>query len=102
YTSTDSGVTWTDRSISDSTIAGDKNWNTIAMSSDGSKLTAGAWRGHLYTSTDSGATWMDQSDINSTIAGNRNWDSIAMLPDGSRIIAVVNGEYIYGTVNPWY
>ena len=68
YTSTDSGVTWTNRGTAGSTIAGNKNWQAIAMSSVGSKLAAVVGDvltyggGHLYTSTDSGATWTDRSE----------------------------------------
>ena len=65
YTATISGsaVTWTDRSTAGSVIAGNKNWQAIAMSSNGSKLAAVVNIGHLYTASISGSTvtWTDRS-----------------------------------------
>ena len=50
YTSSDSGVNWTER-----TSAGSKNWMSIAISSDGSRIVAGLQEnGYIYTSTDDG------------------------------------------------
>jgi len=41
YTSSNSGAKWTDRSTTGSEIEGNKDWESIAMSSDGQKLAAG-------------------------------------------------------------
>ena len=49
YTSTDSGVTWTER-----TSAGSRRWGSITSSTDGTRLAVATW-GYIYTSTDSGA-----------------------------------------------
>ena len=95
YTSTDSGVTWTNRGTAGSTIAGRKHWRAIAMSSDGSKLAAVEYRGHLYTSTDSGVTWTDRGTTGSTIAGNKKWQAIAMSSNGSKLAAVEYRGHLY-------
>jgi len=43
-------------------IAGNKNWQSIAMFEDGEKLAAVVYGGHLYTSSNSGAAWVDRSE----------------------------------------
>jgi hypothetical protein len=49
YTSSDSGATWTER-----TTAGSRNWQSIASSSDGSKLAAVAYGGNIWLATTEG------------------------------------------------
>jgi len=85
YTSTDSGVTWTEQ-----TGAGERDWRSIASSADGTKLAAAVYDGPIYTSTDSGSTWTQQTD-----AGSRGWQSIASSADGTKLAAVVWGGSIY-------
>ncbi|MBF0518160.1 MAG: hypothetical protein HQK92_00365 [Nitrospirae bacterium] len=90
YTSTDSGANWDNR-----TGAGRRRWSSIASSSDGIKLAAGAIiNSYIYTSTDSGATW-----DNRTGAGRRRWFSITSSSDGAKLAAVVNSGYIYTSTN---
>jgi len=72
------------------TIAGNKAWRSIAMSSDGQKIAAVVRGGHIYTSSDGGATWTER-----TSAGNKAWRSIAMSSNGQKIAAGVWGGYIY-------
>ena len=67
-------------------------WQSIASSSDGSKLAAVVSGGSIYTSSDSGATWTEQ-----TAAGSRNWTSIASSSDGSKLAAVVLGGSLYAS-----
>jgi hypothetical protein len=85
YTSTDSGVTWTE-----DTSSGYQNWNSITSSADGTKLAAVAYNGYIYTSTDSGVTWTEY-----TSSDYRNWYSITSSADGTKLAAVVLGGYIY-------
>jgi len=62
YTSSNSGAAWTNRSTATgSAIAGNRNWQSTAISDDGQELAAAAWNGHIYTSFDSGAAWVDRS-----------------------------------------
>lgn len=87
YTSSDSGVTWTQR-----TSAGIRSWLSIVSSSNGTKLAAIVGNGgYIYTSSDSGETWTQR-----TSAGSRNWNAIASSDDGVKLVAAVtNGGYIY-------
>ena len=92
YTSTNSGVTWTE-----ATSAGSRAWSSITSSSDGTKLAAtigGYDDDYIYTSTDSGATWTEQ-----TSAGSRNWYSITSSSDGTKLAAVVWSGSIYTSGN---
>ena len=86
YTSTDSGVTWTQR------ITTPNGWAYVASSSDGSKLVAISRLspGYIYTSTDSGVTWTQR-----TGSGSRNWEGVASSSDGTKLVAAENGGYIY-------
>lgn len=85
YTSTDGGASWIER-----TGAGSKNWNSIAVSADGSDIVAVAANSNIYTSSDTGATWIEQ-----TGSGSRKWRAVAMSEDGTKIAAAVYGGYIY-------
>ena len=85
YTSTDSGATWTAR-----TIAGARAWYAIASSADGTKLAAAAngyVDAYIYTSTDSGATWVER-----TSAGSRHWYQITSSADGTKLAALGNNS----------
>jgi hypothetical protein len=73
YISTDSGATWTPRSIVN-------NWYSVASSSDGTKLIACATGGQIYVSSDSGLTWTAQESA-------RDWCSVASSADGKRLMA---------------
>lgn len=86
YTSTDSGVTWTEQ-----TVTGTHGWTFTTSSQDGTKLVAvDGYSGYIYTSADSGATWTER-----TSAGSRYWTSVASSTDGTKLAAVVGGGYIY-------
>ena len=71
-------------------IGDQSSWQSIASSSDGSKLAAVVSGGSVYTSSDSGATWTEQ-----TAAGSRYWQSIASSSDGTKLAAVAYGGSIY-------
>ena len=58
-----------------------RNWQSVAMSSDGTKMVAVVYGGQIYTSTDSGVTWV-------AIAGTTGgWKSVAMSSDGTKMVA---------------
>jgi len=70
--------------------AGQRNWQSITSSSDGTKLAAVVDNGYIYTSIDSGNTWVQKtSDV------TRSWRSITSSSDGTKLTAVVSGGYIY-------
>lgn len=77
WTSTDAGVTWTER-----TSAGARNWNGICSSTDGTKLAAISSAGKIYTSADSGATWTER---NSGVTGD--WGVVTCSADGLKLFA---------------
>jgi prepilin-type N-terminal cleavage/methylation domain-containing protein len=94
YTSTDSGVTWVER-----TSSGKRSWNyTIESSADGTKIVAAAATdysstpnvpGGIYTSTDSGATWTTQTSL-----GDQYWTGVAISADGTKIAVAGNSLYV--------
>ncbi len=75
WTSTDSGSTWTQTSLSPET------WYCLAMSTEGDELIAAAHGGPIFVSTDLGKTWAQ------TDAPNTNWYAIACSADGHKVIA---------------
>ncbi|EKU23449.1 hypothetical protein NGA_0694700, partial [Nannochloropsis gaditana CCMP526] len=97
WTSTDAGVTWTER-LDDEP----RRWRSIASSSDGTNLAAvnrdrlnfPIQDGNIWTSTDAGATWTAR-----TAAGSHNWISIASSSDGTNLAAVVSGGSIWTSTN---
>src|SRR5580693_5055020 len=68
----------------------DFEWQSVACSSDGSKLTAAAYDdeqgdgGPVYTSTNSGATWTMTSALT-----NCSWQSVASSTNGAKLAAAV-------------
>jgi hypothetical protein len=89
HTSTDGGVTWTERPT-----AGLRSWADVASSADGMKLVAGGWGTYLSTSADGGVTWTEH-----TGAGLRDWITVASSADGMKLVAGVNGGYLYTSVD---
>ena len=110
YTSTDGGVTWTDR-----TTAGTRGWQSITSSADGTKLAATVdcgsvaspgycyTGGDIYTSTNSGATWTN--DTTGTGASGWFWGPITSSFDGTKLAAASQGDingnnaYVYTSTN---
>jgi hypothetical protein len=92
YTSTNSGVTWTQP-----TVPGTNTFFKAASSADGTKLVAvsgGApsLSGPIYISTNSGVTWT------STASPQRNWLSVASSANGNKLAAIGDGS-IYVSVD---
>jgi hypothetical protein len=84
WTSSDSGITWTERPAS-----GARYWSDIASSSDGTKLVALAYPGGIWTSSDSGVTWTERVS-----AGYRDWGAVASNADGATLVASWNNGNI--------
>lgn len=89
YTSSDSGLTWTNR-----TNAPGGQWYAIDMSDDGTKLIAAVYGGGIYTSTDSGANWTLQST-----PGNKNWFAVTISSDGTKMAVAPDGGDIFTSAN---
>jgi photosystem II stability/assembly factor-like uncharacterized protein len=83
YTSTDSGITWTQRGVNN------QDGPSVASSADGSKLVVVDKGGNIYTSTDSGVSWTQR------ISNQHSWYSVASSSDGSKLVAVTYNGYIY-------
>jgi phage pi2 protein 07 len=69
------------------------NWRHFAVSSDGAIMYA-CNTSNIYQSTDLGHTWNLLGG-----AGLRNWYGIACSSDGAKVVAVVNGGFIYTSIN---
>jgi hypothetical protein len=65
------------------------NWDSIASSSDGSKLIASIYSGGVYASTDFGTTW---TETNLTVG---DWRSVACSANGGKLFAALYGTGIY-------
>ncbi len=86
YTSTDGGVTWTER-----TGAGERFWTDVTSSQNGVRVAAvDGNNGYVYTSNDSGVTWTQR-----TGAGARPWTAIDASANGQRLVAVGTDTYVY-------
>ena len=98
YTSTDSGATWTKREPAGSGI--EKNWSSIASSSDGSILLAcdatsqsTEFKGFLWTSTDGGATWIKREPAGTDV--QKTWREVSMSSDGTKMMACADSDFAY-------
>ena len=93
YTSTDSGITWTPRTVPGILTA---QWVGFASSSDGTKLVTGdPNNGYIYTSTDSGITWTARQT-----SFTSNWRAFASSSDGTILITGhISSGYIYTSTN---
>lgn len=85
FASSDSGTTWTDRSVS-----GRDGWDSVVSSANGLTLATGSYNGYLLTSFDAGVTWTDRSP-----PGTHFWTSVAASNDGMKLAAIETGGYIY-------
>ena len=85
YTSSDSGVSWTERQPAGD---GNKGWKGVASDSDGSHLVASYYNGYVYTSADSGATWTQSSTYG-------RWEAVASDDDGTNLIAAAYSRRLY-------
>jgi len=63
-------------------------WFDLASSSDGTKLVAVVYGGHVYTSTDSGVNWIER-------VGSVDWYAVASSSDGTKLVVVIDGGQIY-------
>jgi hypothetical protein len=63
-------------------------WQSVASSSDGSKLIAAVTNGPLYLSADSGVSWTVREVA-------RNWTGVASSADGTKLVAVEDNGQIH-------
>lgn len=72
------------------------SWNSIASSSDGTKLAAAASPGGIFTSTNSGTTWIQTSAPNTENGGN---EVVASSGDGTKLVASAYYVGIFTSAN---
>ncbi len=95
WTSTNGGVTWTDRTAS--SAAHGLVWRGVASDATGTNLVSVASSagvlvptGSIWTSTDSGATWTDCTMVTSP-TGSQAWQAVASDATGQNLVAVGTG-----------
>lgn len=67
-----------------------RNWNSVAVSADGSNLLATVEGGRLYQSRNSGLTWIPRESV-------RGWKDVAASANGMRLIAAGDNKiYLSG------
>jgi hypothetical protein len=102
WTSTNSGLAWTNRTAG--TAASGMNWTAVASDASGANLVAvstpeGVYLadggiaetgGGIWTSTDSGAHWTNRTA--GTSASTENWYSVASDSTGAHLVAVTEAD----------
>jgi hypothetical protein len=92
WTSADGGQAWLER-----TSAGSRNWDSVASSSNGTKLIAADASGSLWTSSDSGVTWTERPAAGPS---PQAWSAVAISANGTYAVAAagipgIASGYIY-------
>jgi photosystem II stability/assembly factor-like uncharacterized protein len=90
YISEDYGQTWLN--VSDANNLDDRNWESIAMSSDGHYQTAIENGGEIYVSRDYGHTWLF---VDNPLVIDKLWESISISATGQYQTALEKGGKIY-------
>jgi hypothetical protein len=81
YTSSNAGVTWTQRDSS-------RNWKGVSLSDNGSNQTAAGWATNIYTASSYGASWISRDSA-------RVWFDTHVSPSGIHQVAAEAGGRIY-------
>jgi hypothetical protein len=92
YTSTDSGMSW-QKTAAPTLDPAIPNWDSVASSSDGTKLVAGCIAdypniGFISVSKDAGTTWTTHEGVGQCY-------SLASSSDGTKLVAAAGGFGIY-------
>ena len=93
YKTTNNGTSWIDMQPAGNTR---QFWSTFSMSSDGTKMLAGANGGKLYISQNGGINWAETGPL---IGQNESWYFSSMSSSGNITIAGVHGGRLYITRN---
>jgi len=94
YISSDFGQTWTN--VSYQNDFDDRNWQSVAMSSDGIYQTAIENGGDIYRSSDYGNTW---AFVNDPTVINKTWSHIAVSATGQYQTALEQNGGIYRSID---
>ncbi len=79
YASYDGGITWQEL-----TASGSRDWSSIALSPDGSRVVATVTDGKIYCSTDNGSSWPMLYDLG---LGDSPLNTIALSLNGKYMVA---------------
>jgi len=92
WTSTDSGATWIDQTVSSPSHG--EEWKSVASDSSGTNLVAVSVNA-IWTSTDAGVSWTKTA----TAAGmeRAGWQSVASNTTGTNLVAVGYGAGIWAS-----
>uniref|UniRef100_A0A6C0I537 Photosynthesis system II assembly factor Ycf48/Hcf136-like domain-containing protein n=1 Tax=viral metagenome TaxID=1070528 RepID=A0A6C0I537_9ZZZZ len=90
YISSDYGETWTN--VSPVNNLDDRNWDSVAMSSDGHYQTAIENGGEIYVSNDFGETWLF---VDNPIVTDKLWESISISATGQYQTALEKGGSVF-------
>lgn len=96
YISSDYGRTWKNTTLDEFE---DRNWYSIAMSSDGLYQTALESGGDIYISQDYGNTWTYVSD---PVVVNKNWVSVSVSATGQYQTVLEQDGAIYTSIDFGY
>lgn len=94
YISNDYGYTWTN--VSPQNNLDDRNWRSVAMSSDGSYQTAIEEGGDVYVSNDYGNTWLYVDNPNLI---DKQWESVSVSATGQYQTAIEKGGNIHTSID---
>lgn len=100
WTSTDSGVTWIDRTASSPAHGG--AWSSVASDATGTNLVAATQGlgvfgpGAIWTSTDAGVTWTNRTGAETS---SQSWSSVASDATGKNLVAVGGGSGIWASTD---
>lgn len=94
YVSNDFGNTW--ENVSNTNNLDDRNWQCVAMSSDGIYQTAIEYGGDIYISNDYGNIWSFVSDPNVV---DKKWDSISICATGQYQTILEQNGFIFTSID---
>jgi hypothetical protein len=93
WTSTDAGVTWTNRSAATAGMER-QSWSSVGSDATGNHLVAAGSGSGIWASSDGGTTWSDRTPVDPKFQatfGNQTegWSSIASDATGTKLVASV-------------
>jgi hypothetical protein len=88
WTSSDSGVTWIDRTATGP--AHGVHWTSVASDASGMNLVAGG--SGIWTSADAGLTWTERTVPSGLSSSSDFWVSVASDATGKRLLAATYGD----------
>lgn len=98
YTSNDYGFTWNTVDLNPGVDSDwdDRNWISVAMSSEGKYQTALEDVGEIYVSDDFGTTWTKK---NNQVIRDKQWRSVAMSANGRFQTALAKNGGVFVTID---